>query len=522
MKKTLLTILFSSQLLFAQTMDTSFGGTGFSVTPSPSTRDITFNFFTNPDHSIVALGSPGIGSGGIGFTTFRKIYKTSQDGVLDTSFGTQAGGLTSIMVNQNQIIRLNDGKFITLGTHFGLVIQKFNADGTLDTTFGNGGTLQGIDMNNANGYSIANDVIELDNGQFLVAGAATDSDNKLRTILLKINPNGTLDTSFGTNGKKFIRLNTTDTGSIAYNIFRSNNKIILVGADGINLNPPTRTFYVARLNMDGTLDTTYGSNGRVLKSFNNDNTNYIQAVRDEADNVYIGSWCKNPNATTTSTRLMKVTSNGTIDTSFGTNGVATYVFLNIAGHYNEMIKSIAVGSNGIYMGGYIHEIGFSYEEYASGFLSKFNMNGTPDLTFGNNGFYTFFGPGDAIRRVTKVKFDDKKRLLVSGDSPYYDREFTLARFNIANETLGIHDTSIKLDEIKTYPNPANDFVTIQSDKNTNENIDFKIVDASGRLIKSGNSKLANRIDLHDLKKGIYFIQLTTKNGKVYTEKIIKE
>lgn len=522
MKKTLLIALFASGLLLSQTKDVSFGGSGTTFVNTPSTRDIAFNFFTNPDHSMVVLGSPGMGSGGMGFTTFRMIYKTAENGTMDTSFGTAGASPTSIMVNQDHILRLSDGKFITMGRHFGLNIQKFNADGTFDTAFGNNGTMEGIDMNNASGYYIPNGVIELANGQLIVAGAGTDTDNKLRTVLLRINTNGTLDTSFGINGKKFIYLNTNDTGSVAHNIFLSNNKLILTGADGIAVTPPTRTFYVARLNLDGAFDTAFGNNGRIMKTFTNDNTSYVDAARDDSGNIYIGGWCKaTPASTTTSTRIMKVTPEGALDSAFGDNGVATYSFLNINGYKDEMIKSIAIGSNGIYVGGYMFETSFYYEQYASGFLSKFNLDGTPDLSFGNNGFYNFFGADQMMRRVAKIKFDDKKRLIVAGDSKLVDRQFTLTRFNIGNETLGIQGNSIITDEIKLYPNPANDFIRLKNLKSETENIDFKITDLSGKLIKTGHYKQSETIDVHDLEPGIYFIRMILKNGKVHTEKIIK-
>lgn len=524
MKKILLFSFLALQLFTAQTLDLTFAGTGTSVLNTPNTGDNAINLFTNPDHSIVTLASPGIGQGGIGFTTYRMIYKTDANGIINQNFGVGGGNPTSITVRQDQILKLADGKFVTMGNNYGLILQKFNQNGTPDISFGNNGTLNGISMNygTISGYYMPNDIVELNDGKLLIIGLAVDSDNKRRTVLMRVNSNGTLDTSFGNGGRYFVKLNSVDTGSVGHNLFKSNNKIIITGADDITEDAPSRSFYVARINLDGTFDNTFGVNGRIIKTFTGDYTRYVQAVKDVSDNIYIGGYCNRlPTGTGTYSRILKITGSGNIDSSFGTNGVATYSFLNISGYTDEIMKSMALGSNGIYFGGYIFEIGFYYPEFASGFLAKFNLDGTPNLSFGNNGMYNFFAPGQLMRRVNKIKFDDLNRLIVAGDSKYVDRQFTLVRFNINGETLGINNEAKISNDFQIYPNPASDFIKIKQPKVHLENITYVITDISGRIIQSGNYN-NELINIKKITSGIYFFKLfSTGKNNIFSKKFIK-
>lgn len=518
MKKALFILLFSSQILSSQILDTTFGGTGTSLINTTNEYDMANNFFVNPDNSITVLGSLGLGQGGIGVNTTRVLLKVSENGTMDTSFSTGGSSPTQIMVRLDNILRLSNGKFLVFGRNFVMNIQRFSENGILDTSFGDAGTLV------YDSIHYVYDGVELANGQVMIAGSAVDSDGKIRTVLTRINTDGTVDTSFGTNGKLFIRLNTVDNGSEPYNIFLSDNKLILAGILGMPSGSPTSSkgIYVARLNLDGTFDSSFGTNGKMTRMFT-DTTTLVQSAKDDSGNIYLGAWCVSAtNSATTSTRIIKVNSNGALDNSFGNGGIATYTFLNLPGDEDEMIKSIAVGSNGIYVGGVFFETSFYYPQYASGFLSKFNLDGTPDLSFGNNGFHNFFAPGQMFRRVAKIGFDHNKRLIVAGDSKGTDRSFAFVRFNIVNETLNVHDDERSFDDIKIYPNPTTDFIRIEGSEISGKNLEFKIYDISGRIMKSGNAKVSEPIYLQDLEKGNYIVQIKTNKGETFSSKIIRQ
>ena len=72
-----------------------------------------------------------------------------------------------------------------------------------------------------------------------------------------------------------------------------------------------------------------------------------------------------------------------------------------------------------------------------------------------------------------------------------------------------------------FPNPSNNRITVSNIFNINENFDFKIFDFSGNIVHQGKSSFNKKINILDLKIGNYILNIETKNGEKYSEKIIK-
>ena len=101
----------------------------------------------------------------------------------------------------------------------------------------------------------------------------------------------------------------------------------------------------------------------------------------------------------------------------------------------------------------------------------------------------------------------------------YDATPVWTDFNIA--TLGITELESKNYKLIIYPNPSNNFVTIHSKQNLTDNFEFKIVDLTGRIVKSGNSKFNEQINIENLTSGNYIIQIQTDSNDNFTQKLIK-
>ena len=86
---------------------------------------------------------------------------------------------------------------------------------------------------------------------------------------------------------------------------------------------------------------------------------------------------------------------------------------------------------------------------------------------------------------------------------------------INDSTLGIAE-NVKT-KITVYPNPANDFIAVDSDVEITK---FKIFDLNGRTVNTG-SPLNNRIDVNTLQRGIYLVQFTDVEGGTTIEKFVK-
>lgn len=87
--------------------------------------------------------------------------------------------------------------------------------------------------------------------------------------------------------------------------------------------------------------------------------------------------------------------------------------------------------------------------------------------------------------------------------------------------LSVSELNFSQKDIILFPNPTNNFITIQNSKNSTENYEYKIVELTGRIVKNGNSKFNEQINIESLTSGNYIIQIETENGVMFTEKLIK-
>lgn len=89
--------------------------------------------------------------------------------------------------------------------------------------------------------------------------------------------------------------------------------------------------------------------------------------------------------------------------------------------------------------------------------------------------------------------------------------------NLSNEDFS---TFVKA-KMNVYPNPTNNFLTIQNKQNLTDNFEYKIVDLAGRIVKNGNSKFNEQINIESLTSGNYIIQIQTDSNQNFTQKLIK-
>lgn len=515
--------LFSSLFSNAQTLDTTFGVNGFNFTNPSTVLDKSGDFLIEPDNSMVVLGNVGPGSK-------RAIYKVNSSGNLDTSFGTAGVQITQNQSAHYKIIKLISGKYLTIGSvghtyNQNFFIERFNADGTLDATFGTGGGLA-VNMGypaDVETIDVAYSAVELSDGKIIVCGGAEYGYPKRRACLLKLNQDGSADTSFGTNGKLYFTLNTgvSQERVNALSILVANNKLIIAGIGRItdttdNINGPSDV-YVVRLNMNGTIDTTFGTNGKLIFNLGNP-FEFGSMIQDPNGNFYIiGSAFNNG---IRDSWVAKINSEGQFVNSFGTSGIVKRKVVNIPNVTSEVPNSILLGDNGIYVGGTFYFTG-SYLDYDWMFLTKFNYDGTPDLSFGTNGLFRL-PTANSVRRLSAMKFDSSRKILISGDSTHDDRQFALARITINNESLNIGE-AVKKEELSFYPNPVTDFLFINvNSETTPENLSLYGMD--GKLIKNleyvrQGDKV--KIDLQNCVSGTYLIRMTY-DKKDHTLKIIKK
>jgi uncharacterized delta-60 repeat protein len=186
------------------------------------------------------------------------------DGSLDPTFGS--GGMVSSQVGGTEIRLLGDGKILAVGlpgptpAGFDFAVARFNADGTVDASFGTAGVATtGI----AGSYDQASTLVVQPDGKIVAVGNSVVAGQP-ELALARFLPNGSLDTSL--NGGKVV----TDLGGI--NDSTSGIDVILQTDGKIVVSTCTNCysagdFALVRYNSDGTQDMTFGTGGRVTTDF---------------------------------------------------------------------------------------------------------------------------------------------------------------------------------------------------------------------------------------------------------------
>ena len=357
-------------LLNAGALDTSFGGTGVVTTSLSKGRDLARAVVIQPwDGKIVVAGSTVSGN-----STVMALARYNADGSLDSTFGS--GGTVASKIGTNFFYNSaalypstdttgNAKKIVEAG---GGAIARFNPNGSLDTSFGSRGSVT-VPLS---GDIIAAVVIQPD-GKIVV-----DGDNGSVIALTRYNPNGTLDTAFGSGGTATLTL-ATSASSEALGL-QADGKLVVAGA---GTSSETSTWEVARFTAQGVLDTTFNAAGPVPGTVAITFAAGTGAVGGLA--IYPGTGTDTADAAkievagsiNNQIALARLNPDGTPDSTFGqsgqvvtpSNGMAWATALQGDGKV-VVAAQTTVGGNGQYS------------------LLRYNTNGSLDTTFGNGGLVT--------------------------------------------------------------------------------------------------------------------------------------
>lgn len=241
----------------------------------------------------------------------------------DTSFDVRPSLAYGVSFSRKKILIQPDGKILAAGgCGFSVCISRYLVDGTLDASFGASGTTK-IDPDARDGrkYLIYSAALQK-TGKLVIAGMYTaGTSTKSQGLLLRLLPNGTVDSSFGSGGRVY-----TDLGSSPDDGYRSlaidgNDKIVVAGSGS---NKKGSQLLVARHHADGPLDLTFSRSGfaRILDVGDtacSDRMLTSVAVDSTSGSIFAaGNVCNA--ATNVDVVAIKLTPSGELDRSFGTYG----------------------------------------------------------------------------------------------------------------------------------------------------------------------------------------------------------
>ena len=241
-------------------LDNSFSGDGKAVTDFTPRHDWASAIVVQSDGKVVVAGESGYGRGAR-FGVAR--YRTN--GTLDASFGGDGKVTTNLTTGIDfayDMALQADGKIVVTG-EAGYLMQnprvgvvRYNPDGTLDATFGGGDgkVLTDVTRREDWGDGVA---VEPD-GKIVVGGGCGYTSDKGTVCAIRYNPDGSLDPAFGVGGQK--RIDVTPVRDWANSVtLQADGKIVLAGESGFGTRNPK--FVVVRLDSEGAPDQTFSGDG---------------------------------------------------------------------------------------------------------------------------------------------------------------------------------------------------------------------------------------------------------------------
>ena len=393
-------------------LDPSFGTGGQVVTAMSSGFDAANALVLQPDGKVVAAGHAYNAANAI-----LALARYNTDGSLDASFGTGGKVTTPIGTASGgtALVLQPDGKLVaagytTTGTTTAFALVRYNTNGTLDTSFGAGGKVTtSIGSIDDEVYAL---VLQPDGK--LVAAGYSDKGSNIAFALARYNANGSLDTSFGTAGKVTTAIGSSDDEAYAL-VLQPDGKVV---AAGYTYGTSSIAIALARYSTNGSLDTTFGTGGKVTTAIGSvDDEVFALVLQPDGKLVAAGL---TDTGVSTAVALVRYGVNGSLDTSFGTGGKVT---TSIGGIDDEAF-ALALQSDGkIVAAGYANDGGS--QDLA---LLRYTSQGSLDVSFGTGGHVVTQTPS-TYSEVNALLLQPDAKLVAAGYSYNgTDTDFTLARY----------------------------------------------------------------------------------------------
>jgi uncharacterized delta-60 repeat protein len=334
-------------------------------------------------NDVAIQGDGKVVVGGRGF----EIRRYTAEGVPDPTFGTN--GVVNTNINTNKrgggefkalSIQPWDQKILAVGYTNSLTstptwaVARYNPNGSLDTTFNRTGIVSGFGKGNDSSSAQAV-VFQPANHKIVVVGRAPGADGYQDFALARYNEDGSLDKTFGSGGKVLTDFQSEQPGlrssDTAYDVqLQADGKFVVVGrADGIAPND----FAVARYNANGSLDTTFAGDGKLLAvSPSAAPTNFFESVALQSDGkiVAVGGYSYNGLA-----QVACIQPDGSLDPTFDGDGWQIFQFYPAADTMGPHDVAVQPGDGKIVVAGGVHLDALDTNRFA---LARLNPDGSFD------------------------------------------------------------------------------------------------------------------------------------------------
>ncbi|MGC2237624.1 MAG: hypothetical protein WA584_15785 [Pyrinomonadaceae bacterium] len=422
--------------------DASFDGDGLVIVPG----GLYYGIAVQTDGKIVVAGNNIVSNTG----TFA-LLRYNTNGSLDTSFDDDGMVLTDIASGgaANAVTIQPDGKIVAAGSaqnsNQDFAVVRYNADGSLDTSFdGDGKVTTPVGANS----DVASSVAVQTDGKIVASGYSGFSGGTFSVV--RYNQDGSLDTTFDGDGKVTTAVSKVG-GSSSSMAIQSDGKIVAAGYAGTGSGT---VIVIIRYNTDGSLDTSFDEDGKVITAFFAFN-DYAYGVAIQTDGKIVATgFSRTGSIAQFDSIIVRYNSDGSLDANFDGDG-KLLVDIGV-----DISSAVAVA---VQADGKIIAAGNSYNDSQSNFtLARYNSDGSLDATFDGDGIViTSFDNSFSYAASVAIQADGK--IVAAGYSANGSPDFAVARYN----QDGSLDTTFDGDGKVTTPvlnsNDYGNAVKIQSD-----------------------------------------------------------
>lgn len=500
-------------------LDSSFGNAGLVRTPVLNGGSEAREIVCLADGKILlagfAIAMPGETKADFAVT------RHTANGALDSTFGFDGQVVFDFMDGEddkaNAILVQPDQQIILVGTTYydgnlgsrsAISVLRLQSNGlALDETFADSGRIV-LDFSP---YILCNQAAIQPDGKILLVGASIDNSGEARMLVVRLNPDGSLDNSFSQNGWTTIDFPGVLTATARNIHLQPDGKILVAGADELAPGP----LLLARLQSTGELDASFSSDGKVVLNYYADGyANDVQMLPN-GQILMVGSGY-NQNLQTWEVAIVRLNANGLPDNTFGLGGKVVInnppnKFFGLSMTVQPDGKIISAGldlTQGLFL------------------VARTLPDGNADAGFGTNGITEIdFGQPAQCTAVTIAP--DHGLLLAGYAGTGSQSAFAMAKVqtglstSLQNEPMQIHT--------RLYPNPSQGTMVLDFDLPESGEVTITLLNVYGQKkytifdhvwLPVGPTTLPINLP-SPFSPGTYFLQLQTKSGSALIQMVTK-
>ena len=336
--------------------------------------------------------------------------------------------------------------------------------------------------------------------------STTVTTTKAKPVIARYTSSGLLDTAFNTTGIQLLWIDSLDSQylmTVEDLAVQTNGKISAVGWSDFPSMSYSNDNWACRINSNGTMDTTFSTDGvnKYNGSFNGNDRAFSMLLK--SDNTIVVGGSSDVSAQNYAYAMFEIAPTGLLGSSSNQISVPFYA----------LDKSYPYGLGEDADGKYVL-VGSTGSTTSRTFsIARVNANYTLDTTFDTDGKVTTTFGANALNEAFDMAIQTDNKIIAVG---YTGNDFAIARY-LGTETLSANEFENQ-NSLSIYPNPVKNNLQINLLDTSLTNSKYQILDLNGRVILEGNlTNEISQINVENLLKGLYVLKIKNLNKKFIKE-----